>query len=78
MDLRADGTGDCETCRMPMFPVALSDTPEILELSLDLDPYLFEGRPSGCLTRLSSSALLNVTAGAGSVVPTYVVEGARE
>jgi hypothetical protein len=28
------------------------------------------------LTRLSSSALLNVTAGAGSVVPTYVVDGA--
>jgi len=60
------------------FPVALGERPEILELSLDLDPYLFEGRPSGCLTRLSSSALLNVTAGAGSVVPTYVVEGARE
>ena len=27
-------------------------------------------------SRLSSSALLNVTAGAGSVVPTYVIEGA--
>jgi hypothetical protein len=44
---------------------------------MDMDPYLFEGRPSGCLTRLSSSALLNVTAGAGSVVPTYVVEGPK-
>src|SRR5438105_12292280 len=22
VDLRADGTGDCETCRMPMFPIA--------------------------------------------------------
>jgi hypothetical protein len=30
---------------------------------------------AGTLTRLSSSALLNVTAGAGSVVPAYVVEG---
>ena len=31
MDLRADGTGDCETCRMPMFPVALSDAGVALE-----------------------------------------------
>ena len=58
------------------FPVAV-DGVEMLDLSLDVDPYVFDGRPSGCLTRLSSSALLNVTAGAGSVVPTYVVEGAR-
>ena len=56
------------------FPVAL-DGVEILDLALDMDPYVFAGRPAGCLTRLSSSALLNVTAGAGSVVPTYVVEG---
>ena len=35
----------------------------------------FDGRPGGVLTRLSSSALLNVTAGAGSIVPTYLVEG---
>jgi uncharacterized circularly permuted ATP-grasp superfamily protein len=58
------------------FPVAV-DGVEMLDLSLDVDPYVFEGRPSGCLTRLSSSALLNVTAGAGSVVPTYVVEGPK-
>jgi hypothetical protein len=56
------------------FPVAL-DGMEFLDLAMDMDPYLFDGRPSGCLTRLSSSALLNVTAGAGSVVPTYVVQG---
>ena len=55
------------------FPVAL-DGVEILDLDLDMDPYIFAGHPTGCLTRLSSSALLNVTAGAGSVVPTYVVE----
>jgi hypothetical protein len=57
-----------------IFPVAL-ETVEMLDLAIDLDPYLFEGRPGGCLTRLSSSALLNVTAGAGSIVPTFVVEG---
>lgn len=58
------------------YPVAL-DGIEFLDFSVDMDPYLFDGRVSGCLTRLSSSALLNVTAGEGSVVPTYIVEGAR-
>ena len=48
-----------------------------LDLSIDHDPYLFWGRVSGTLARVSSSALLNVTAGAGSVVPTYVVAGGR-
>jgi uncharacterized circularly permuted ATP-grasp superfamily protein len=55
------------------FPVLL-DRVHYLDLSIDHDPYLFWGSVSGCLTRLSSSALLNVTAGAGSVVPTYIVE----
>jgi hypothetical protein len=56
------------------FPVVLEKV-EVLDLAVDMDPYLFDGRPGGCLTRLSSSALLNVTAGAGSIVPTFVVEG---
>ena len=55
------------------FPVLLGRI-HYLDLSIDHDPYLFWGKVSGCLTRLSSSALLNVTAGAGSVVPTYIVE----
>ena len=57
------------------FPVLL-DRVHFLDLSVDCDPYLFWGRVGGVLTRLSSSALLNVTAGVGSVVPTYVVDGA--
>ena len=56
------------------FPVAL-DGLKFLELAMDMNPYLFDGRAAGCLSRLSSSALLNVTSGAGSVAPTYVVEG---
>jgi len=28
----------------------------------------------GCMTRLGTAALLNVTAGGGSNVPTYVIE----
>ena len=57
------------------FPVLL-DRMHFLDLAVDCDPYLFWGKVGGQLTRLSSSALLNVTAGAGSVVPTYVIEGA--
>ena len=56
------------------FPVAL-DGLQFLDLAMDMNPYLFDGRAAGCLSRLSSSALLNVTSGAGSVAPTYVVEG---
>jgi hypothetical protein len=57
-----------------VFPILLEGI-EFMELSYDTDPYLFEGHPRGVMTRLSSSALLNVTAGAGSLVPTYVLEG---
>src|SRR3712207_7833606 len=42
------------------FPLALGDTMRFVDLTIDLDPYLFYGRVGGCLTRLSSSALLNV------------------
>ena len=32
----------------------------------------------GCLTRISPRALLNVTAGGGSTVPTFVVESGAD
>ncbi len=66
-----------ETVPIPKecFPVVLGGDVQFLDLSVDLDPYMFYGKVGGCLTRLSSSALLNVTAGTGSAVPTYVVEG---
>lgn len=42
---------------------------------VDSDPFLFLGRRvRGCLCRLSSQTLLNVTAGGGSVAPVFVVE----
>jgi uncharacterized circularly permuted ATP-grasp superfamily protein len=56
------------------FPIAL-DGLRYLDLMVDLDPYLFEGRAGGFMTRVSAAALLNVTAGAGSLVPTFVIEG---
>jgi hypothetical protein len=43
------------------------------DLTADLDPFVFGTDTQGALTRLSSAALLNVTAGTGSVVPTMVV-----
>jgi len=41
----------------------------------DADPFIFQGRTvNGCMTRLSTVALLNVTAGGGSIVPSFIVE----
>jgi uncharacterized circularly permuted ATP-grasp superfamily protein len=62
-----------EIPRIP-FPVVL-DGLKYIDLAVDLDPYLYDGRAGGFMTRVSAAALLNVTAGAGSVVPTFVVEG---
>jgi uncharacterized circularly permuted ATP-grasp superfamily protein len=62
-----------EIPRVP-FPVVL-DGLHYLDMAVDLDPYLFDGRATGFMTRVSAAALLNVTAGAGSVVPTFIVEG---
>jgi len=48
---------------------------EIAERSFDTNPYVWhDAYAASCLTRLSTSALLNVTAGGGSTVPTFVVE----
>ena len=44
------------------------------DLGADLDPFLFGTEVTGVLTRLSAAARLNVTAGTGSTVPTFVLE----
>ena len=64
-----------EIPRVP-FPVSI-DGLKFIDLAVDLDPYLYDGRAAGFMTRVSAAALLNVTAGAGSVVPTFVVESDR-
>ncbi len=47
---------------------------EVSDRLLDTDPYVCYGAyVDGCLTRLSTEALLNVTAGGGSTVPTFLV-----
>jgi hypothetical protein len=57
------------------WPLGINGKVELVDMAVDMDPYLFDGEVGGALVRLSASALLNVTAGTGSVVPTYVVEG---
>jgi len=41
---------------------------------VDTDPYLFGTDVQGCMTRLSTVTLLNVTAGGGSTAPTFLIE----
>jgi hypothetical protein len=42
---------------------------------LDTNPFVaFGSFMHGCLTRISTEALLNVTAGGGSTVPTFLIE----
>ncbi len=58
-----------------IFPCIMEDgTVEFAEQLVDLDPLLFDGIVGSAFTRLSGSALCNVTAG-GGMVPTYIVEG---
>lgn len=53
----------------------INGTVDVSPRLVDLDPYFFSGTTVyGMLTRLSTVALLNVTAGGGSVVPTFIVE----
>ncbi len=59
-----------------MFPfMEASGSAYIGRRLVDCDPFLFDGdRVGGCLVRLSSVTLLNVTAGGGSVAPAFLVD----
>ncbi|MEZ4666961.1 MAG: hypothetical protein R3E39_03405 [Anaerolineae bacterium] len=57
------------------FPAFIDGKLNISSRFVDANPYVFDGHlVHGCLTRLSSVALLNVTAGGGSVVPTFLLQ----
>jgi len=57
------------------YPSLIEGSLHIYERLIDTDPYIWYGEyVSGCLTRLSTAVLLNVTAGGGSAVPTFVIE----
>ncbi len=57
------------------YPSMVDGRVVLADRMLDTAPYVFGGSyVEGCLTRLSTASLLNVTAGGGSSVPTYLVE----
>jgi hypothetical protein len=57
------------------YPSMIDGRLEIFDRMLDTAPFVSHGDyMESCLTRLSTAALLNVTAGGGSTVPTFVVE----
>jgi hypothetical protein len=63
--------------RLPFeaFPSFENGGLQILDRMLDTNPFVAFGcYMHGCLTRISTEALVNVTAGGGSTVPTFLVE----
>ena len=57
------------------YPSMIDGKLQIYNRMLDTAPFIFHGEyTDGCLTRLSTDPLLNVSAGGGSTVPTFIVE----
>lgn len=57
------------------FPSFIDGAVQVYDRMLDTAPYVCHGEyMDACLTRISTAALLNVTAGGGSTVPTFVIE----
>ena len=57
------------------YPAYYNGALHVAERMVDTNPYLAPGGAvSGCLTRISSDELVNVTAGGGSTVPTYLID----
>src|SRR6266487_3739176 len=58
-----------------LYPGLVDGRVQLSDRMLDTNPFVFYGDfVDGCLSRLSAEALLNVTAGTGSAVATFVVE----
>jgi hypothetical protein len=57
------------------YPSLVDGRVQLSNRMLDTAPFAFYGEyMDGCLTRLGTDPLLNVTAGGGSSVPTFVVQ----
>lgn len=57
------------------YPSLIDGKLQIIDRMLDTNPYVAFGQfMHGCLTRISTDALVNVTAGGGSTVPTFLIE----
>jgi uncharacterized circularly permuted ATP-grasp superfamily protein len=55
------------------YPAIVDDKVVVGQRLVDSDPFLFGSEVDGCLCRLSTVTLLNVTAGGGSTVPVFVI-----
>jgi hypothetical protein len=58
------------------YPALVDGQVQIGRRLVDSDPFMFGSQVKGCLSRLSTVTLLNVTAGGGSTVPVFVIEPA--
>jgi hypothetical protein len=57
------------------FPSLVDGKVRLLDRMFDTAPFIVNGEyVDGCLTRIATDPLLNVTAGGGSTVPTFVIE----
>lgn len=56
------------------YPALIDGQVQLGRRLVDSDPFMFGTEVHGCLSRLSTVTLLNVTAGGGSTVPVFVVE----
>ncbi|HCJ32944.1 MAG TPA: hypothetical protein DHV65_01410, partial [Ktedonobacter sp.] len=57
------------------YPIMINGQVTFVDQMLDTNPLVFYGDyVDGCLSRLSSEALLNVSAGTGSAAATFIVE----
>jgi hypothetical protein len=57
------------------YPSLIEGRVQMLDRLLDTNPYVYDGAyVDGCMTRLSTASLLNVSAGGGSTTPTFIVE----
>jgi uncharacterized circularly permuted ATP-grasp superfamily protein len=62
--------------RREIFPMQTDSGVEMRDMLVDLAPYIFRGKMTGFLTRLSATGLANVTSGGGQV-PAFSVEPRR-
>ena len=58
------------------YPALVDGQVQIGRRLVDSDPFMFGDSVQGCLSRLSTVTLLNVTAGGGSTVPVFVIDAA--
>jgi uncharacterized circularly permuted ATP-grasp superfamily protein len=57
------------------YPSLVDGHVQVIDRMVDTAPYVAYGdHVDGCLTRLATAALLNVTAGGGSQTPTFIAE----